>query len=210
MKYAVDILIITALFILFAVPHSVLASIPVKKWFKENFKKLLPFYRLSYNIISVISFLLFWRLAPKPPVIIYDLYTPWDMIILIPQFAALGLIIWSGKYFDLKEFLGLAQIIRWKEDSYNYDDLDEQSDFRIEGPYKYSRHPIYFYFILLLGFRPVMSLFYLTGYILIVIYFYVGSIYEEKKMVRMFGDRYREYQNDVPRMIPVKFKRIFS
>jgi len=39
-------------------------------------------------------------------------------------------------------------------------------------------------------FRPVMDLFYLTFLICIVAYFYVGSYYEEKKLVRQFGEVY--------------------
>jgi len=51
-----------------------------------------------------------------------------------------------------------------------------------------------------------MSLFYLTLFICIVIYFYIGSIYEEKKLVEKFGSEYRNYQEKVGRIFPFKSK----
>ena len=42
----------------------------------------------------------------------------------------------------------------------------------------------------------------LTTYLLITLYFYIGSIYEERRLVVEFGQTYREYQQCVPRLIP--------
>jgi protein-S-isoprenylcysteine O-methyltransferase Ste14 len=36
----------------------------------------------------------------------------------------------------------------------------------------------------------------------VTIYFYVGSIFEERKLVAEFGEAYREYQRRAPRLIP--------
>ncbi|MFA7229193.1 MAG: isoprenylcysteine carboxylmethyltransferase family protein, partial [Melioribacteraceae bacterium] len=89
--------------------------------------------------------------------------------------------------------------------TYNTGDLDEKLVLKIEGAFKFVRHPIYFFSILFLGLRPAMNLFYLVMFICIVLYFYVGSFYEERKLVKFFGDEYREYQKKVPRIFPVKF-----
>ena len=140
-----------------------------------NFPQLLPFYRLAYNIISLFTFYLFWELSPKPDVVLYDLSSPFDIIILLPQFASLLALLWTLKYVDGKEFLGFSQIQRWKSGTYKEEELDEESSLRIEGPYKFSRHPVYLFSILFLGFRPQMSLFYLILFICCVVYFYVGS-----------------------------------
>jgi protein-S-isoprenylcysteine O-methyltransferase Ste14 len=34
------------------------------------------------------------------------------------------------------------------------------------------------------------------------IYFFIGSIFEERKLVREFGAAYRAYQQRVPRLMP--------
>ena len=55
-----------------------------------------------------------------------------------------------------------------------------------------------------------MDLFYLTFFICIVAYFYIGSYYEEKKLVRQFGEIYENYRNKVPRIFPVKFLKPYK
>ena len=201
MSYVVDVLIIFLLFAAYAWIHSVLASHRVKESIKKNFGSLIAFYRLGYNLFAIASLYLMYELSPKPHVIIYDLPNPFDMLILIPQFIALIGILWSFKYICIKEFLGINQVKRYIQKNYS-SDLDEDLTLTIGGPYKYSRHPIYFFSIMFLLFRPTMDLFYLTFFLLIVAYFYIGSYYEEKKLVRSFGDIYRRYQKSVPQIFP--------
>jgi len=201
MSYVVDVLIIFLLFAVYAWVHSVLASYRVKESFKNNFGNLIAFYRLGYNLFAIVSLYLIYELSPKPHVIIYDLQNPFDMLILIPQFIALIGLLWSFKYVCVKEFLGINQIKRYIHKNYS-SDLDEDLTLAIGGPYKYSRHPIYFFSIMFLLFRPTMDLFYLTFFLLIVAYFYIGAYYEEKKLVRTFGEIYTRYQELVPQIFP--------
>ena len=201
MSYVVDVLIIFLLFAVYVWVHSVLASYRVKESFKKNFGNLIAFYRLGYNLFAIVSLYLIYELSPKPHVIIYDLQNPFDMLILIPQFIALIGLLWSFKYVCVKEFLGINQIKRYIQKKY-FSDLDEDLTLTIGGPYKYSRHPIYFFSIMFLLFRPTMDLFYLTYFLLIVAYFYIGSYYEERKLVRSFGETYTRYQESVPQIFP--------
>lgn len=209
MELVTDVIIIILLFAAFGYTHSLLASEKLKIKFKKIFGNLIAFYRLIYNLISLLSFYLIYELSPKPNFIIYDLPNPYDLIILIPQLLALAGVFWVFKYICFKEFLGLNQIKRFVEKNYATE-LDEEFTLRIEGPYKYSRHPIYFFSIAFLLFRPVMDLFYLTFFICIVVYFYIGSYYEEKKLVRQFGKVYENYKKEVPRIFPVKLLKPYN
>ena len=204
MDYVLDVLVIFLLFALYGFVHSVAASEKVKILFKKVFGKLIGFYRLGFNIFAVVGLYLIWDLAPRPSLQIYKLPPPYDYLVLIPQFISLAGIIWCFKYICFKEFIGLNQIDRYLKNEYSENDLDENYTLRIEGPYKFSRHPIYFFSIIILMFRAEMSLFYLTMFISFTAYFYIGSYYEEKKMVRLFGDDYRNYQKKVPRIFPFK------
>ena len=199
--YILDVLTILLLFIVFSLLHSILASEKIKIALAQKFGKLIAFYRLIYNIFSLLSLYLIYELSPKPPVIIYDLSQPFDLIVLIPQLSALAGIFWAFKYICAKEFIGISQIKRYFQRSYS-SELDEEMTLMIEGPFKYTRHPVYFFTIMFLLFRPTMDLFYLTFFVCIVIYFYVGSIFEEKKLVRHFGDIYVKYKRSVPRIFP--------
>jgi protein-S-isoprenylcysteine O-methyltransferase Ste14 len=209
MDYARDVIIIIVLFAVFGYSHSLLASENVKIQFKKIFGGLIAFYRLIYNFLSLISLYVIYELSPKPHLVIYDLPNPYDLIILVPQFLSLAGVFWVFKYICLKEFLGLDQVKRFLEKRYETE-LDEEFTLRIEGPYRYSRHPVYFFSITFLMFRPVMDLFYLTFFICTVAYFYIGSYYEEKKLVGQFGEIYETYKKTVPRIFPVKLLKPYN
>jgi protein-S-isoprenylcysteine O-methyltransferase Ste14 len=206
----IDIFLIIILFGLFGFIHSILASTKIKKILISKFGNLIAFYRLTYVLISFITLFIVYDLAPKPHIIIYDLPYPFDFIILLPQIVGLVGILWTLRYFNLKEFLGIDQIFRWLNNNYDVTDMDEKLTLRIEGPYKYVRHPIYFFSIIILAFRPQMDLFYLTAFVCICIYFYIGSLYEERKMIDRFGSQYLDYQNTVPRIFPISLSKLFN
>jgi len=203
----VEILIIILLFSLFAFSHTLLASRKTKIALTEKLGAKIAFYRVFYNFSSLLLFIVFYALAPKPNVIVYDLQFPFDIVTFALQVLSLVGLVWATRPIDLKEFLGTAQIERYLHGEYKVEDLDERRTFKIEGAFKMVRHPIYFFSILFLGFRPTMNLFYFVMFICVVIYFYVGSMYEEKKLVEIFGNDYREYQLRVPRIFPLRIKR---
>ncbi len=207
-KYSVDVLITFLIFGVFAFLHSLLASNRIKKSFANKFGDLIAFYRFAYVLFAIISFWMIYNFAPHEDLIIYDLPFPFDFLILVPQFLGLAGFLWTLKYFSSKEFLGINQIVRWRSKEYNTADLDEELYFRIEGPYKFCRHPLYFFSIIFLLFRPEMDLFYLNFLICIIAYFYIGSIYEEKKLTEKFGDEYVKYQKNTPRIFPFFFKSL--
>ena len=209
MQPAFDVIIIISLFTFFGFTHSILASEKIKFAFKNKFGDLIAFYRIIYNLISLGSLYLIYELSPKPHFVIYDLPNPFDLLILIPQFLSLAGMYWVFRYICFKEFIGLDQVIRFFKRKY-LTQLDEEYTLRIQGPYRFSRHPLYFFSIVFLLFRPVMDLFYLTFFICVVIYFYIGSYYEEKKLVRMFGKDYENYRKQVPRIFPIKIYRPYN
>jgi len=203
-----DILVITLLIFLFAVSHSILASSRTKHLLVEKLGDKIAFYRLFYNISSLLILYFIYIISPKPSTIIYDLQFPFDIVIFVFQiFAVIGLL-WAVSKINLKEFLGITQIKRYMENSYDINELDEKMEFIIEGPFKFTRHPIYLFSILFLALRPTMDLFYFIFFLNILLYFYVGSYFEEKKLVEVFGQKYIEYQKTVPRLFPSKLFRI--
>ena len=186
----------------------------------------MAFYRLAYNIFFLCLFFYLYEELPRPDIELFELKFPWDIIILVPQLLSLAGIIWTFKYFSLSEFLGFSQIKRWMDGAFisgwekeikeidsqplalhqnrnSKDVFDEKLTLNIEGPYKVVRHPLYLFTIIFLILRPTMDLFYLIFLIFLIAYFYLGSIYEERKLVSVFGDQYRKYQEFVPRLFPI-------
>ncbi len=192
------------LFSCFAFFHSFLASIKFKNFIKEKFGDKIAFYRFIYNLISFFSFGMFLYLSPKPHQIVYEVSPPYDFFIFGLQIISLFGILWAGRYTDWKEFLGINQIKRYFEKNY-HEELDEKYSLRTDGPYKISRHPIYLFSIIFLALRPYMTLFYFTTLILVILYFYIGSHLEEKKLEQIFGQEYKDYKNQVSRIFPIKW-----
>lgn len=122
-----DVIIIIILFSIFAFTHSFFASLKVKKEMIKSIGNKIAFYRLFYNISSLLLFGTFYLLAPKPDVIVYDLHYPYDIITFVLQVLSLIGLMWSIKTIDIKEFLGVSQIIRYLKGNYNKSELDEKN-----------------------------------------------------------------------------------
>jgi protein-S-isoprenylcysteine O-methyltransferase Ste14 len=56
--------------------------------------------------------------------------------------------------------------------------------------------------ILFIWLTPAMTMNLLTLYVLTTLYFVVGSVHEEHRLLDEFGAAYRDYQRQVPRLIP--------
>lgn len=205
MTLLLDSVLIVILFFLFGYFHSLTASLKVKKIIALNFPSFMPFYRITYNIFSLLTFYLFIEVTPKPKGILYDLSYPFDLIIYALQLISLFGFFWVFKFLCFKEFIGVAQISRWFHGKYE-NELDENPTLIKEGPFKYSRHPIYLFSILFLLLRPTMSIYYFILFVCIVIYFYVGSYYEEKKLIEIFGKEYLDYKQITPKIFPRFFQ----
>ncbi len=202
-----DIIIITFLFSLFGISHSVLASNKIKRLLVEKLGDKIAFYRLFFNLTSILIFLFIYAISPKPSQTVYDLQFPYDIMIFVLQIFSLIGLFWAGSKIDIMEFIGIGQIKRYMENNYDKNELDEKTEFIVEGPFKFSRHPIYLFSILFLALRPTMDIFYFIFFLNILLYFYIGSFFEERKLVEIFGQKYIDYQKTVPRLFPVKLKK---
>jgi protein-S-isoprenylcysteine O-methyltransferase Ste14 len=72
----------------------------------------------------------------------------------------------------------------------------------IRGPYCFVRHPLYSVFLVLLWAAPDLTADRLLFNGLFSAWIVVGSVLEERDLVREFGDAYRDYQRRVPMLIP--------
>lgn len=197
-----SLLVLAGSFFCFALFHSILAADSVKNWFAAKLKNYFAFYRLTYNLISLLSFYLVYEFTPRPYAPIYELPTPYDFLILIPQMISLLFLLYSLKFVDKREFLGIGQVVRFFNKKYSPAQMDDISILRLDGPYKFSRHPIYLFTTLFLLFRSQMDLFDFSFLILIIAYFYIGSIFEERKLIKKYGALYESYRSNTGRIFP--------
>jgi protein-S-isoprenylcysteine O-methyltransferase Ste14 len=71
-----------------------------------------------------------------------------------------------------------------------------------EGPFSFSRNPIYLAFIMLYyGFAIAIQSWLIILRIPLAVYFYKSAVREEKNLEKIFGKQYIEYKKRVPRFI---------
>ncbi len=184
-------------FLFFAAVHSLLATSYIKNKAERLLKEKFRFYRLLYTIISfptfAPAFLVWLKYASLTPLVyrIPDWLYP---VFLLVRLLGIGLFVYAVFQTDILEFAGIKPARR-----------DAESELITGGAYGIVRHPMYTGAIAVLFTEMEMSQLDLTASSLFSIYFVVGAIIEEKRLVTTFGDEYRRYQQQVSMLIPVKW-----
>lgn len=195
------ILILIA-FTIYGALHSALAADRTKAFAEVRLGKNYRHYRLAYNLLSGLTLLpvlyLVWRL---PDAELWRIPWPWLLLTLAIQAGAgLGLLL-SFRVTGSLEFLGMAQFLHLRQPA-------RPEALRVDGMYRFMRHPIYSFSLLILWLTPAMSSNLLAAALGITFYILIGARLEERKLLRQFGQDYRDYQQTVPMFIPVlKLKR---
>jgi len=185
-------LILLIAWILYCSIHSILAASRIKGTLQASLGINDRTYRLIYNILALagLAGILFFQFSIRSPNLLPSSVAIMIIgcILLIP---GAGLMLVSIiKYF--KQLSGLK---------------DQAPVLERKGAHQYVRHPLYagtFLFISgLFFFFPTLAN--LICVIIIIGYTLIAIRFEEKKLLNIFGDQYREYQESVPMIFP-KFK----
>ena len=195
MEFDLNIFWLTLAVFVWGIIHSITASSGAKDWARHALGDTgMRFYRLIYNIFSVISFgPILWLMAVLPDQVLYQIPAPWVYLSLAGQFLAIIFLAIGVLQTDTLSFVGLRQLFEGKERS---------SQLVIHGLYRWVRHPLYTAGLLFIWLTPVMSENSIVVSIAASIYIYVGALFEERKLEREFGAAYTEYKIATPMLIP--------
>jgi protein-S-isoprenylcysteine O-methyltransferase Ste14 len=206
MPLTFSILLFALLFISWAVLHSLAAAVGLKRVFRGWVGEVAyaGWYRLLYNLFAIVTFLPLYLLIPVllPQTVVWSWARPYLYLAYSFQIVALAGLVYSLWLTDVWDFLGLRQAIWYMQAKGTRQRPAPR--FITHGPYALVRHPLYFFTLLLLWFNPVMTVGSLVFYTAVTLYFWLGSIYEERKLAAVFGNAYRAYQQRVPRLFPIK------
>jgi len=185
----------------FSIIHSVTASVHFKLKIKEIFgeRNYEGWFRISYNVISLFTLAPILFFLREPSTILWHVAgIPAASFKVIQFIGAVGIII-SLWQIDWLSFLGIRQLIIY----FSKRSFTAGKDVLVTtGLYHYTRHPLYFFSLLLVWFTPVMTVSWLSFSIGATLYFMIGSSFEEKKMIRQYGNQYETYSKKVPWLIP--------
>ncbi len=189
----VDLLLLT----LFGLQHSVMARRGFKRWWTRFVPA--PAERSTYLLATALALAVVFHLwAPVPAPVIWQLEAGAGASALWSLFG-LGwvLVLVSTFLINHFELFGLRQVyLRLRERG------AASAEFRTPLLYRHVRHPLYLGLLTSLWAVPSMS----AGRALLALgltaYILVGVFFEERDLVRQFGERYRHYQARVGMLIP--------
>jgi protein-S-isoprenylcysteine O-methyltransferase Ste14 len=172
--------------------HSFLAAISVKNKLSAFAGK---YYRFYYSVLATLHL----------GIVLYYQFSISAAFLFEPQYWSIPLLL-IGAVFMLvsieKYFFYLSGIDVF---------MNRPVDARLEtsGLHQYVRHPLYFGTLLVVWSLWLMmpSLAHLVGVGMMTVYTVIGTIIEEKKLLKEYGQQYADYQSKVPMLIP--FKRFF-
>jgi protein-S-isoprenylcysteine O-methyltransferase Ste14 len=93
---------------------------------------------------------------------------------------------------DILSFVGLRQLV----------EEENMGSLVTSGLYRSVRHPLYTFSLLILWLAPSMSMNSFIVYSALTIYVLIGIVFEERKLLRDFGQAYAEYKSHTPMLIP--------
>lgn len=180
--------------IVWGIVHSLLASMGLKDVLRRVFGDgFMKFYRLFYNVFAVISFLpILYLLAALPDRNLYEVPTPFAYLMRVGQAASALLLLIAVVQTDLLSFAGLRQLF----------EEEKKGPLITGGLYRLVRHPLYTFSLLILWLSPTMSLNSFIVYSALTMYILVGIFFEERKLLREFGQEYARYRATTPMLIP--------
>jgi protein-S-isoprenylcysteine O-methyltransferase Ste14 len=193
---AASLLALSLAWLLYGALHSVLAAPGFKRRVAAGLPRLMPAYRLLYNLFAGVTLLpILWLLGREASPWLWRWHGVWAWGMNGLALLAAVLLLAGPGLYDLAEFLGLRQLREGR------DTPEDREPFRISTLHRYVRHPWYALSLVLIWTRD-MNAPLLVSALWITAYFLIGSRLEETKLLARFGAGYEEYRRRVPGFLP--------
>jgi protein-S-isoprenylcysteine O-methyltransferase Ste14 len=155
------------------------------------------YHGVLYAIVSGLVLLAVVVLWQESEIVVLRLQGPARLLtrfMIVVSIVGFGWSVWALRGFDL---LGVESVLKGLHGR-----PDGKPLFRVRGPYRWVRHPMYTLTLVLLWSYPDLTLDRLLLNLLWTSWIWVGSVLEERDLVEDFGDAYRGYRRRVPMLLP--------
>ena len=181
----------------FFVQHSVM----IRKSFRLGLSRFIPehFHSATYAVASGLALLVMLGSWQETGQTLLSLSGGLRLLTRLVSGLALFGFAWGVSSLRGFDTLGLRPIrarLRGKEVR------DEDGPLVIDGAYRWVRHPLYFFMLVLFWSFPDLTSDRLLFNLMWTVWVVVGTTLEERDLVTKFGNAYVEYQSNVPMLIP--------
>jgi protein-S-isoprenylcysteine O-methyltransferase Ste14 len=190
------VLVDSLLILAFAVQHSGMARVSFKRWLTRIAPAAIE--RSTYILCaSLLLVLLYWLWSPIP-VTVWTVRQPLARVGITALFWAGWIVtLLAAAATNQLEMTGLRQILDAVRGRSGGD-----LTLTTSGLYRFVRHPIYVGTIVAFWATPDMTFGHLLFAVGATAYTLLGTVLEERDLVRIFGDGYRDYQRRIPMLFP--------
>ena len=189
------IIINTALFTLFALHHSAFARSPAKAWVRRRIHPAVE--RSLYTWIASLLFIGVCAAWQPVPGVAYEVPAPWSYAGYALQAIGLALTVQGSRRLDVLDLAGVRPVLRHDAARPPHVPL------LTSGVFGLVRHPLYLGWALFVLGAPRMTATRLVFALVSTVYVAVAIPWEERGLIREFGEGYERYRQRVRwRMIP--------
>ena len=192
-----------ALLSVFALQHSIMARPGFKKWWTTIFSPAME--RSIYVLFSSAALILiYWKWQPMLTVIWEVEGEIYVTIIQVIFWAGWGIVLISTFLISHFHLFGLLQVF----ENFKNKSLSDPK-FKMNLFYRFVRHPLMLGFIIAFWAAPVMTQGHLLFAVVTTVYMFVAvKFLEEKDLLKIHGEDYKNYQKTTSMIIPfMNFKK---
>ena len=182
--------------LLFALFHSLLARQTIQVKIESRVGR---WYRLLYNLFALVQITLVLALGRYAfgtnRFAIFET-TTFVYVVFALQWVGVVIFIVALTKYDIGRFAGITQLFTGEKVSSTTNEPLQRN-----GLNRFMRHPLYTgAFLMLWGNGDTQ--FGLWTAIWGSVYLVIGTVFEERKLIRIYGEDYQQYQQEVPRYFP--------
>lgn len=181
--------------LLFFVQHSGM----LRKPFRYHLSRIIPapYHQALFAIVSGMTLAALVLLWQPSAVLLYELHALPRRLVRGCFLLAVAGFAWGALSLRLFDPFGRTSILAHRQGK----PLPPQR-LVIRGPYRFIRHPLYFFTLMVIWSCPQMTADRLLFNLLWSLWICAGTILEETDLLADFGESYRSYQQKVPMLIP--------
>ena len=198
-----EYVLLAVIWTVYCAVHSLTISPPFLVWVQKRFPNGYRFHRLAFNLFAVLTLIpvvnYSWTLS-SASIFQWNGNLRW----LQAAFIVIGIVLMvaGARNYDFKEFMGLSQI----SGADACRNIGKNCELKTSGILGIVRHPWYTAVFFLLWARDLDPAAIIVNTVLTV-YVVIGTHLEERKLIAVFGQTYRDYQQEVSMFLPIRWMK---